>query len=152
MKTLLIIVSIIGLSAVVGAIVVGRSTFDGIVVDKPYERGLAYDAVQKEREEAGWNVDISIPSPAVGLNELVIATKDRNGKPLSDATVALTIGRPSSANHDRNYTAVRAEGGQFKAIIELPLHGYWDVKVSVTAEGRTILFENKIFAAQGGNR
>ena len=151
MKMVLLIVSVIGLAAVIGAIVVGRNTFEGTVVDMPYERGLSYDAVQKERETAGWVVDIVDPSPVVGRNELIISVTDRNGKPLSDAEVSLTISRPSSAAYDRTYTAVRKQEGQFRAKIELPFYGYWDVKVIVTAEGRNIPFERILFA-EGGNR
>ena len=149
MKTLLIIVSIIGLAAVVGAIVVGRSTFDGIVVDKPYERGLTYDAVQKEREASGWVVDIVDPSPVVGRNELIISATDGKGSPLPDAEISLTISRPSSASYDRTYAAVRTTRGQFRAEIELPLYGHWDVKIRVKAEGKNITFEREVFATQG---
>lgn len=149
MKTLLIIVSIIGLAAVIGAIVVGRNTFDGIVVDKPYERGLAYDAAQKERETSGWVVDIVDPSPVAGRNELIISATDRNGNPLTDAEMSLTISRPSSATYDRTYAAVRTTKGQFRAEIELPLYGHWDVKIRVKADGKDITFERKVFAAQG---
>jgi len=148
-KTLLIIVSIIGLAAVIGAIVVGRSTFDGIVVDKPYERGLTYDAAQQERETSGWVVDIIDPPLVVGRNELIISATDRKGSPLPDAEISLTISRPSSAAYDRTYAAARTTRGQFRAEIELPLYGHWDVKVRVKADGKDIIFERKVFAAQG---
>ena len=68
MKAALIIVTLIGLSAVIGAVIVGRSTFDGTVVDRPYERGLEYDAVQREKAASGWSVHIATPSFRVGRN------------------------------------------------------------------------------------
>jgi len=148
LKTLLVLVAIIAIAAVLGAIVVGKSTFDGTVVDKPYESGLAYDAVQKEREASGWNVAIVNPSGHVGKNELMISVIDKDGRHLSATDVTLTISRPSSTAYDKTYTTIRTDTGPFRAEITLPLYGYWDAEIHVTAEGKSITFERKFLAEQ----
>ena len=148
MKTLLILVAIIGIAAVLGAIVVGNSTFDGTVVDNPYESGLAYDAVQKEREGSGWIVAIVNPSGHVGKNDLMISVTDKDGRHVSATDVTLTISRPSSTVYDKTYTTIRTDAGLFRAEITLPLHGYWDAKIHITAEGKSITFERKFLAEQ----
>lgn len=149
MKTLLVLVTIIGIAAVVGAVVVGMSTFDGTVVDHPYEKGLAWDSEQKERVSSGWNVDIMPPSPSVGRNRLYLTVTDRAGKPLS-GTVTLRIGRPSSKAHDRQYGADGTEKpGVYTTSVDFPLYGYWDLDVQVTVQERTIVFRKSMFARQG---
>jgi nitrogen fixation protein FixH len=149
MRTALIIVSLLGLSAVIGAIIVGRSTFDGTVVDRPYERGLEYDAVQKERAASGWSVKIVTPSFRMGRNVLVIEVTDRLGLPLEADGLSVTISRPSSAAYDRTYAALRTDAGRFSTEINLPLFGYWDARMQVTQEHKTISFEHRIFADEG---
>jgi nitrogen fixation protein FixH len=151
MKTILIIVSIIGLSAVVGAIIVGSKTFDDIVVERPYEKGLAYDSIRKERAASGWNVEMASPSPRAGKSEIAFSVTGRDGRPLADATVSLFISRPSSPAYDRSYRTTRTDEGLFRTEIELPLYGYWDVKVLVASEGKNISFEKTFFAVKEEN-
>jgi len=147
-KQLLVLVTFIGMAAVIGAIVVGKSTFDGTVVDNPYEKGLVWDAEQKERESSGWRVDMQPPSPTVGRNELHIHVRDRAGKPLA-SEVMLTVSRPSSKRYDRQYTALLTEKGSYAVQVDLPLYGYWDLVIRVTAQNKTILFHRTVFAEQG---
>jgi len=147
MKLLLIIVSIIGLCAVIGAIVVGTRTFDGTVVDKPYEHGLAYDATHHAREASGWNVEIRNRGLITGKNDILISVLDRNGRPVTDAEVSVIVSRPSTPSYDKAYKAV-AEKGLFRIAADLPLYGYWDAKVQVSDSSRTVTFERTLFAEQ----
>lgn len=149
MKLLLIIVSIIGMSAVIGAVVVGTRTFDGTVVDKPYERGLSYDATHHEKEASGWRLDILNRSFTTGKNEILFSVTDNKGKPLAGVELTLSISRPSSQAYDITYTAAKTEEGRFSAEADLPLYGYWDAKVRITDRSRSILFEKTIYAEQG---
>ena len=148
MKKLLVLVSIIGIAAVIGAIVVGTSTFDGTVVEKPYEKGLAWDAEQNERISSGWTVGILPLSPRVGMNDLHVIVTDETGKPLA-AEVVLIVSRPSSKAYDREYRTDRDKKGSYDAPIDLPLYGYWDLDIRVTAGGKIISFRRRLFAEQG---
>ncbi|MBI5076463.1 MAG: FixH family protein [Nitrospirae bacterium] len=145
MKFLIIIVSIIGIGAVIGAVVVGTRTFDGTVVDKPYERGLSYDAVHHEKEASGWQVEILNKDLATGKNNILISVLDRNGRPATDAEVSVIVSRPSTPSYDKTYKA-EAEKGQFRITAELPLYGYWDAKILVSDKARTVTFEKTLFA------
>lgn len=148
MKKLLVMVSIIGIAAVIGAIVVGTSTFDGTVVETPYEKGLAWDVEQNERISSGWTVGILPLSPRVGMNDLHVTVTDETEKPLP-GKVVLIVSRPSSKAYDREYRTGRNEKGSYDATIELPLYGYWDLDIRVTAAGKTISFRRTLFAEQG---
>ena len=148
MKFLLILVSLIGLGAVIGAVVVGTRTFDGTVVDKPYEQGLSYDAVHHEKEASGWNVQILNKELTSGSNDILLSVTDRNGRPVTDTGVTVVLGRPSSSSYDRTYNAASTGEGTFKIAADLPLYGYWNAKIQITAQGKSIIFEKTIFAEQ----
>lgn len=147
MKPLLIIVSLIGLCAVIGAIVVGTRTFDGTVVDKPYERGLAYDAAHHAKEASGWNAEIRNKGLITGKNDILISVLDRNGRPVADAEVSVIVSRPSTPSYDKTYKAA-AEKGLFRITADLPLYGYWDAKIQVSDKAKTVTFERTLFAEQ----
>lgn len=148
MRKLLILVTFIGMAAVIGAIVVGKYTFDGTVVDNPYEKGLLWDNEQKERESSGWNIDIQPPTLTVGRNELHFHIRDRTGKSFA-AEVLLTVSRPASKRFDRQYAALLTEKGSYAVQVDLPLYGYWDLDIRVTAENKSILFHRTVFAEKG---
>lgn len=146
MKFLLIIVSIIGIGAVIGAVVVGIRTFDGTVVDKPYERGLSYDAVHHEKVASGWNAEILNKEFTIGTNDILLSVTDRNNRSVTEVEVSVVVSRPSSASYDRTYKAAATEKGQFRLTVDLPLYGSWDAKVQVTDRSRSITFEQTLFA------
>lgn len=146
MKILIIIVTVIGILAVVAAIIIGTRTFEGIVVEKPYERGLAWDEEQRENRELGWNIDLKNSRFTTGENELSFSVLDRSGDPLTDASVAVTVSRPSTSAYDRTYRDIELQGTAFRSRIDLPLYGNWDLKILVTRGENHGLLRKNIFA------
>ena len=89
MKKLLIFVSLTGIAAVVGAVVVGTVMFDGTVVGNPYERGIAWDEEKKRRLSSGLKVSID-PAPfRKGKNEIVVRVLDEKDEPVAAEGLAL---------------------------------------------------------------
>src|SRR5512147_282968 len=102
----IVIISILVLAATVGTIVVGSGSFEGIVTDKPYEAGLAWDEVRKNRERLGWTVSLRYARFAPGVNDLTVLAVDKSGGPLADAMVSVTVTRPSTRAYDRTYETI----------------------------------------------
>ncbi|HUO75970.1 MAG TPA: FixH family protein [Thermodesulfovibrionales bacterium] len=148
MKILIGIVIMVALAAVVTAVIVGNKSFEGIVVDKPYERGLSWDREQKERTESGLNIEIKNKTFTVGENDLLIQVTDREQKPVPDAILMLTVSRPSSSAYDRTYRFSGGEGGVYSAPVALPLYGHWDLRITIVRNGQNLLFPQKIFVEQ----
>ncbi|MBI5055190.1 MAG: FixH family protein [Nitrospirae bacterium] len=146
MKILIIIVSIIALSAVGGSIIVGEKMFDGVVVEKPYEQGLLWDRIQDSKSELGWSAVINNGKIKTGDGEVSISVFDKEGKPLSDATVSLIVSRPSTNAYDKDYKTVKLHEGLYTAAVNFPLYGYWDMKIHVGRKGKDALLEERIFA------
>lgn len=152
MKSVIIIVSVIGLAAVVGAIVVGTTSFDGLVVDKPYDRGLAWDREQDNRASLGWTVMVERRIIKSGGNEVAFKVLDREGKPLSNAYVSVQVKRPSTTIYDKTYTAAKTGGGAYTAEVVLPLHGYWDLHFTIVSGKNRMTFVENIFVMDRDGR
>ena len=145
MKTLIGIVTVVALAAVVTAVIIGNRSFEGIVVEKPYERGLSWDREQRERTESGLNVAIKNKTFRVGRNDLVIEVTDGEQKPVLDAELLLTMSRPSTNTYDRTYRLGAGREGGYRAPVELPLYGHWDLQITIVRNGQDLRFLRKIF-------
>jgi len=145
---LIIIVSILAIGATVGTIIVGSSSFEGIVTDKPYEAGLAWDEVRRNRERLGWSVSLRYGRFATGTNDLAILAVEKSGYPLADATVSVTVTRPSTRAYDRTYEAVPERGGLYRAGVDLPLRGNWDIVMDVRRGTERAVYQEQIVAEE----
>ena len=148
MKTLIIAVTIIALSAVVGSVIVGKKVFDGTVEEKPYEQGLLWDKIRNNKYGSGWSAVINNRKIKTGDAEVSISVFNKYGKPLSDASVSLVVRRPSTTAYDRNYETVRHSDNSYAAKVYFPLFGYWDLKIKVAKKGESVIFEERIFAEE----
>lgn len=146
MKTLVIIVTIIGLSAVIGSIIVGKSVFEGKVVDKPYEMGLRYDEIEKARASVIFEIlNRRIHS---GENDIVFTIKERDKQILDQQIEGLIISRPSTSVYDRRYPVNFVSPGRFSAKVNFPMHGYWDIKIVSRWDGKTVNLEKRVYVEQ----
>jgi len=132
MRNLIIIISIVVVAATMVTMLVGSHVFDGVVVERPYEAGLSWDEMQKRQSLLGWKVAVVNTSIKLGANELVLAIAERDGSPLNDATVVVTVSRPSTKSYDRTYRAASAGDGRYRVPVSLPLVGLWDIRTEVT--------------------
>ena len=131
MKTLIIIVSIIAIGATVAVIVVGGRSFDGLVVEKPYESGLDWDRSEQQRSVLGWRVTLNATDLKAGPNDLGINVIDKSGARLRDADVIVRLTRPETAGYDHVYQAMPRPDGTYHAAVTLPLRGNWQAVVTV---------------------
>lgn len=146
--TVIIVMScVLALAATIGAIVVGSRSFEGTVVDKPYETGLAWDEARRNRESLGWSVVLQETTYQTGTNDLIVMVRDKNGFPLSDAVVSVAVSRPSTRAFDRTYRAAARPDGRYRAAIDLPLYGNWEVTIEVSRMNDRAGF-NKIISAK----
>jgi nitrogen fixation protein FixH len=145
-RTLLVIVSIIGLGTVVATMIVGSSRFEQTVVREPYETGLRWDAERKEREHSGWRASLVKKRVPTGRQVLDIAVTDRDSRPLKEVTVEVRFLRPFSGMEDRPYRAERLPAGTFRISVVIPERGRWDLQIIVSQGDRRILFEDAIYA------
>jgi nitrogen fixation protein FixH len=152
MRTVIIIVSIIAIAATIGTIAVGMKSFDGVVVENPYEAGLAWDETYQNKAALGWNVRLRTSLFRTGRNELSLEALDRNGRQLDNVVVSVTTSRPSTRAFDKTYPAVRTANGRLQANIDLPFFGSWDLKIDVSSDKDRCSFTNRIYAEQHADK
>ena len=143
MKLTLTIVTLIGIVAVVGAIVVGIMSFDGVVVEHPYERGLEWDRENALREASGLDVRVlssELPKREASI-EFIVRHKDGTAY---EGPVELVLTRPETSALDQNYTPSALGGGKFAAKVELPREGAWVLEVLLNSSGNTVAFRRNV--------
>jgi nitrogen fixation protein FixH len=149
MRTLITLVCIVGLAATIGPILVGLDSFEGIVVEKPYEAGLAWDRTMQNKAKLGWTVTLQNPQFKTGRNELSLLVIDKNNAPLTDAVVHVTVSRPSTRQYDRTYSLAQlSDKNSYRAFIDLPLKGGWDLVSEIDHRGDHASFRNTAYAEQ----
>lgn len=148
MKTLIASIMIISISFIVGSIVVGSMVFEGTVDKTPYETGLQWDLLQKEKESSGLNVVIMNRGFTAGENTLSLAVLDRKGRPVDGASVSVTISRPSTTAYDKTYNCSRLADGSWRAGVNFPAYGYWDLEIGVARAENSIRYSKQVFAQQ----
>jgi nitrogen fixation protein FixH len=105
-------------------------TFSGLVVPNSYVASQEFDARRQAQEALGWTLAIDRTPGALHL-----AFEDGDGRVVRPATLAVTVGRPTTAAADRSL-ALQATGAGYGAEVDLA-PGAWVVLVSATAEDGT---------------
>ena len=143
MKKLIALVSILAMSAVIGAIVIGSMIFDGVVVEDPYETGLVWDQIQKDRENSGIEIKFESLEFAKGLQ--TINFKLVNNHHANIESVNIKRARPSTALLDQIIPTNHLKNGNYTSQVDFLDVGHWDLVVQVKIEGKTIEFPNPVF-------
>ena len=145
---IIVLICILALAATIGTIVVGSRSFEGLVVDNPYETGLAWDRERRNQEDLGWSVALQESTYKTGKNDLIVMVRDKNGVPLSDAVVSVIVSRPSTRAFDRTYSTVVQPDGRYHTAIDLPFYGNWGVVIDVNRKMERTSFNKMISANQ----
>ncbi|RJQ15309.1 MAG: hypothetical protein C4560_10705 [Nitrospiraceae bacterium] len=149
MKTLIVIVTIIALSAVVGAIVVGVRVFDGVVVENPYETGLEWDRIQNEKADSGPLNDRDLhavfdinPKPVRTMTDLVfrVVLKEKD-RAVPDAGIILDLTMPGMFMGINRPKMQHVKDGIYEGTGVIPAcpHGgkTWKADVTIKRDGET---------------
>lgn len=150
MRILIAFIAFIAIGATIATILVGNQSFEGTVVEHPYESGLAWDQVRQNKARLGWQVSVTGLPYKTGKNEMNLIVLDRKGLPLSDAVVSVALSRPATNAQDRTYPARRGKDGHYRVSVDFPQFGYWDVRIKVKQKGDECSFVEKIYAGQRG--
>ncbi|MEO5374804.1 MAG: FixH family protein [Alphaproteobacteria bacterium] len=111
------------------------STFPGLATDRPFERGLAYNAAIADEEaqaRLGWRMSLAARPSAPGHADVAVTVVDRLGAPVDGLAVSADLRRPTVAGHDRTLTLVRRAPGHYGAETSLDLPGQWEVRVTAS--------------------
>lgn len=109
------------------------SSFSGLAVQGPFDRGRHYDDViaEAERQRAlGWTADV-----AVRDGRIVLAVAGRDGAPLDRLEVTGVLARPAEALAPVPLALHADGGGRYSAAVRPPKAGQWDARLTLVGRG-----------------
>jgi hypothetical protein len=100
-------------------------------------------AVQKKAKDCFVEITMEKDPPVIGMNRVEIVVTDENGRAVRDAKVVVIAFMPAMPGKSsvRNMAAAKWEGGKYRAKIDLPVGGSWEMSVAVTQGGKTTMAE-----------
>lgn len=127
---LIYFVMFFGLIIVVNSIFIyfAINSHSGVVIKKPYERGLTYDeTLHKSKAQPKLNDNVSYKGGVLSWT-----LKDEAGHAIENGIAQAMLIRPVQDGHDFKVMLEHAGGGIYKTILNTPLKGQWDVRLKVT--------------------
>ncbi len=109
-------------------------SWTGLETQQYYEKGLAYNRVLEAvaaQKALGWRVRLDLEPLAGRRVRVALRLADRDGVPLTGAEATVRFVRPTSEGHDFDVPLEPRGGGRYRAEVEVPLYGVWDVRASI---------------------
>jgi nitrogen fixation protein FixH len=106
------------------------STRPGVVVERAYERGLAYNQYLAEadaQKARGWQSHVVYEG-----NQLSLALAGKDGQPLQGATITAQFVRPVHDGEDFTLPLEESAPGVYIKTVTFPQPGKWNVRISAT--------------------
>lgn len=104
------------------------STQTGVVMDQPYERGLAYnETLDKAKTQPDINQRVTYENGVLRWQLM-----DKDDQPLTDVVVHAKIIRSVHDGYDFDITLSHIGDGIYEATPDLPMNGLWRAKLSGT--------------------
>lgn len=128
MKVALAAAIALALLAVIGAVVVGALTFDGLVTEDPYETGLHWDEIRRQKAELGWTPKLDRVRYAVGRNQINFTLKDASGSPVPIESFIVETGRTDNSGFDRPAESCHAEDHLYTCNVSFLSIGRWEIR------------------------
>lgn len=112
-------------------------TWSGLVVERPYERGLGYNralAAAERQDALGWAIKARIDSGPSG-NQLVVEAMDRESRPLNDLRIDVVLERPLGPRETLKTELRRIAAGHYAVSLPPLARGQWQARIAVSVGG-----------------
>lgn len=120
-------------------------SFTGVSTDDSYRRGLGFNKqleAQQRASELAWQVAARMDKTAAG-RRLVLALRDKAGRPLSSASVRAEFRRPIERGLDFAVALKPLGEGRYDAPVHAPRPGQWQVTFHIALGGESIVAERR---------
>lgn len=148
------ILGLLGLNIAITAALVIRSSNDPSFAaeSNAYEKAVRWDehlAQIQFNRSLGWTAAMKIESAANGRHELTIELRDPKGAGVTDTNVRVETFHHARAADVRMITLAQDSGtpGMYRAPIDIPRAGLWEVRLTATQVHNTFTAEETITVA-----
>ena len=115
-------------------------THAGEAADNAYQRGLRYNEVLTEasrEDRLRWQTDIAV-SPVSRRNYVLeLRVRDDGGKPVFLTHWEAVLRRPLNEKEDIPLVFREGSSGRYKADVQLPEKGQWELRAVLKRDGKT---------------
>jgi nitrogen fixation protein FixH len=108
-------------------VVLALKTFSG-ETDHAYINGLKFNetlAANARQSALGWKMRLSLERPTGGGGVFEAALTDKDGQPVTGATMRGTIARPTDANEDKDFAFTETAPGIYRGAVNELAPGRW---------------------------
>ncbi len=115
-------------------VILAYGTFSGLVTDRPYSTGLAYDAVIAAREAEtaqGWTAALAFTPTGALTGRVTLTVTGSDHTPLTDMVVRGTVERMTKFPQILPLAFAPTKPGEQTAMFAAPLAGRWFVRVRI---------------------
>jgi nitrogen fixation protein FixH len=142
-------VAFFGVVLVVNGVMIwiAAGSFPGLVTDRAYDEGLAYNRNLEAAEaqaRLGWTAALEARIIEGFTAELVLTLVDREGLAVDRAVALARLGRPAETGSDFDLVLVPAGNGRYRAAFELPKVGVWDVHLLVSRGDDRLVLDERV--------
>jgi nitrogen fixation protein FixH len=147
-STLALFLGFFAIVFIVNGIFVWQATqsWRGLDTDDAYRKGLAFNeelARADAQRALDWQAEIVLDGARP-----VLSLRDAAGAPLDGLDIVALARHPVDEHGDRALALVAAGDGIYRADADLPAHGQWDLRVTVTRrDGPPYLIERRLWLA-----
>lgn len=123
-------------------------SWSGLVVEKPYERGIAYNSIlgaQARQDALGWTLGATYEVTGDAYaGRVVLTATDSAGRPLDGLTVTATLTRPVEILEPITLDFTAAGDGRYIARTAVPKHGQWELRGRLSHGGDTYILTRRL--------
>jgi nitrogen fixation protein FixH len=126
--------------------VMAIQSFPGEDVRRSYLQGMQYnDTLAERRAQAalGWRAATAL-GERNGEAVLVVTLRQRNGEPISAASLSGELQWPTNASFDRALTFAALGGGRYEARLGALYRGRWRLRARAEGESGALDFESEL--------
>ena len=126
------------------------TTWTGLETTGAYRLGIDYNRTLETADAQaalGWQVDLALERSAPQRAVIDLLLADRQGDAIGSAAVTAAFVRPTHVGHDRKIVVPHGGGGQYRAEVELPLAGQWDVRLEARNGTQVFRLHERFFLA-----
>jgi nitrogen fixation protein FixH len=124
------------------------ASWTGLDTARAYQQGLAYNGtLEAARQQAalGWQIGFAFAQTGKREALLEVSLEDAHGDLLEQAEVRATIVRPTHAGYDFALRLPHHHAGRYRAALDLPLPGQWEVRIVAAEGGDTYHFTRRVY-------
>ena len=126
-------------------IMLSKNSFNGVIIDNSYNKGLQYNqtiAKKEEQELLGWKINVKIKQEPGNKKRIFIELLDKNSNKVKGAKIFIKFIRPTYQGIDFSKNFIEKDLF-YENIIKFPALGNWDFEIFATKDDNNFITKRR---------